>query len=83
MIKCKYCELKVGELFSLKCPYVEKLTSVGTHRVKDDKRVFRKEIEGASQVVDMYGNKCEASDWRMYPYKDMTVYKIEVEGRGN
>ncbi len=80
MKKCKYCELKVGDLFSLNCSGVNAITAGGNIiRIKGDKRIFKKEREGASAVIDGYGNKHEPSSWRMYPYLDMPVWKVEEE----
>ena len=80
MKKCKYCELKIGDLFSLNCSGVKTHTASGNLiRIKGDKRIFKKEREGASEVIDAYGEKCEPSSWRMYPYIDMPVWKVEAE----
>lgn len=79
MTECKYCDLKVGDLFSLNCSTVFTYTAGGNIRsIKGDKRLFRKEQEGASMVIDEYGNKVEEHDWRMYPYTDMPVWKVVI-----
>lgn len=79
MTECKYCDLKTGDLFSLNCSTVFTYTAGGNLRsFKGDKRLFRKEKEGASMVIDEYGNKIETNDWRMYPYTDMPVWKVVI-----
>lgn len=79
MGKCKYCELKIGDLFCLNCSGVNTFTAGGNIiRIKGDKRIFRKEREGSSKVIDAYGNKCAPSSWRMYPYMDMPVWEVEA-----
>lgn len=79
MTECKYCDLKAGDLFSLNCSTVFTYTAGGNIRsIKGDKRLFRKEKEGASMVIDEYGNKHETDNWRMYPYTDMPVWKVVI-----
>lgn len=56
-----YEDLKVGETF--------KLSKEG------DKRVFRKEKEGAIQIRDSSGNPCETLGNMIYLYIGCTVYK--------
>lgn len=56
-----YEDLKVGETF--------KLSKEG------DKRVFRKEKEGAIQIRDSSGNPCEELGNMIYLYIGCTVYK--------
>ena len=78
MIKCKYYEVLVGDLFSLNCPYVRTATPLGEiHKIKGDKRVYRREKDGAIQVRDVYGDSCEARGYKVYPYYDEPVWKIE------
>jgi len=80
MKKCEYWELKVGDLFSLNCPCVNTRTAGGNIiKIKGDKRIFKKEREGASAFINEYGEKCEPSSWRMYPYLNMPVWKVEEE----
>lgn len=59
----KYKDLKNGDLFKL---------------FKNDKRTFKKESNGALQITDVYGYKCENSNFRVYPYLDMPVIKEVV-----
>ena len=56
----KYCDLKNGETFKV---------------IKNDRRVFKKESDGALQIKDRWGNPCETCGFRVYPYLTMTVYK--------
>ncbi len=77
MKECKYCDLEIGDLFSLNCSEVKTVTAGGNIvRIKGDKRIFKKEREGASEVIDEYGHKSPMSNWRMYPYMDMPVWKV-------
>ena len=57
----KYSELKEGELFKF------------IHR--NDKRVFRRDKEGSTQVVDAWGGKIVNPTFKVYPYMDMPVYR--------
>lgn len=78
MIECKYYELSVGDLFSLNCPYVRTATPLGEiHKIKGDKRVYRKENEGALQIRGIYGENCEDRSYKVYPYYNEPVWKIE------
>lgn len=45
-----------------------------------DKRVYRKDREGATQIVDAYGDPCENKANKIYPYVTMDVY---VKGKEN
>ena len=58
----KYCDLRNGETFKV---------------IKNDRRVFRKESDGALQIKDVSGYPCETRNFRVYPYLTMTVYKTE------
>lgn len=57
----KYSELKEGELFRL--------------NPRNDKRVFRRDKEGSTQVVDADGLKIVNPTFKAYPYMDMPVYR--------
>lgn len=65
LIKIAYKELKVGDEFIINLK-------------KNDKRVFRKENDGALQITDAYGDPCAERDYRIYCYFDMPVW-IESE----
>ena len=56
-----YGDLQVGDTFKL--------------NEKGDERVFRKEKEGAIQIRDSSGNRCEALGHRIYLYIGFPVYK--------
>ena len=56
-----YQELKEGDLFRITVS-------------KSDLRVYRRDKEGSTQIVDSYGM---SSNYKSYPYFSMTVYKIE------
>lgn len=56
-----YQELKEGDLFRITVS-------------KSDLRVYRRDKEGSTQIVDSYGM---TSNYKSYPYLSMTVYKIE------
>lgn len=60
LIKLTYKELKVGDEFII--------------NKKNDKRVFRKESNGALQIKDAYGFPCADKDFRIYCYLDMPVW---------
>ena len=66
LIKLTYKELKVGDEFII--------------NKKNDKRVFRKESNGALQIKDAYGDPCAERDYHIYGYLDMPVW-IENEVR--
>lgn len=68
----QYCYLSVGDKFTLNCKYTEAKTSFGTRRIKGDKRVFVKDEEGATEIIDCYGKK---TNWKCYPYLTMKVYR--------
>lgn len=55
-----YEDLKEGELFRI------------TSDLKD-KRVYRRDRDGSTQIVDSYGNRC---NYKSYPYLTMIVYKV-------
>lgn len=56
----------------------EKLNIGDTFKLfKSDKRVFRKEKEGAIQIRDSSGNRCEKEGFKMYLYIGCRVYKEE------
>lgn len=55
-----YEDLKEGELFRI------------TSDLKD-KRVYRRDKDGSTQIVDSYGNCC---NYKAYPYLTMRVYKV-------
>ena len=55
-----YEDLKEGELFRI------------TSDLKD-KRVYRRDRDGSTQIVDSYGNCC---NYKAYPYLTMIVYKV-------
>ena len=57
---CEYKDLKDGELF--------RITSE-----LNDKRVFRRDREGSTQINDINGNHC---DYKYYPYLTMKVYRL-------
>ena len=57
----KYSELKEGELFRM--------------HSKNDKRVFRRDKEGSTQVVGADGWKIYNPTFKVYPYMDMPVYR--------
>lgn len=56
-----YQELKEGDLFRITVS-------------KSDLRVYRRDKEGSTQIIDAYGM---SSNYKSYPYLSMTVYKIE------
>ena len=56
-----YQELKEGDLFRITVS-------------KSDLRVYRRDKEGSTQIVDSYGM---TSNFKSFPYLSMTVYKIE------
>ena len=56
----EYQVLKEGELF--------RITSE-----LNDKRIYRRDREGSTQISDMYGNSC---NYKSYPYLTMKVYKL-------
>ena len=64
LIKLTYKELNVGNEFII--------------NRKNDKRVFRKEKEGALQIKDADGFPCESRNFHIYCYMDMPVW-IESE----
>lgn len=68
-----YKDLKKGDIFTYNEPFVKTLT--GT--IKGDKRIYRKDREGATQIVDVYGDKIVNPTFKEYPYLTMTVYKVE------
>ena len=72
----KYCELSVGDVFTLNCDYTEDIRNGKIHKIKGDKRLFRKDAEGATEIRDMYGNP---NDWKVYPYLTMPVYRFGGE----
>lgn len=44
-----------------------------------DVRVFRKDREGATQIVDSFGSPCESRGYKIFPYLTMDVYVKEKE----
>lgn len=60
LIKKTYEELKIGDEFRIK--------------KSNDKRVFRKERNGALQIVDSDGYPCEKRGFRGYCYLTMPVW---------
>ena len=69
LIELTYKELKVGDEFII--------------NKKNDKRVFRKESNGALQIKDAYGYLCADRDYHIYGYLDMPVWIEAKEGEGN
>ena len=65
MNRLVYADLKVGDIFSLT-------------KDKKDLRRYRKAAEGATQIVDAYGIRDDSSNFKVYPYLKMTVYKEEL-----
>lgn len=57
----KYSELKEGELFKI--------------NPKNDKRVYRRDKEGSTLVVDAWGWRIVNPTFKEYPYMDMPVYR--------
>lgn len=78
---CKYSDLKVGDIFSYGCKSVKSVTGWGVQTIKGDKRLYRREHEGALMIVDAYGNPCEDHGYKEYPYLSMQVFKVEEEER--
>lgn len=70
-------EIKTEE--ELGCIMYEDLQVGDTFKLfeKGDERVFRKEKEGAIQIRDSSGNRCEELGHMMYPYIGFPVYKEE------
>lgn len=62
--KVKYRDISIGTKFALT-------------RNKKDLRLFEKRIEGAFQIMDSWGLKC---DFPIYPYLDMPIYVEEIKG---
>ena len=77
MKEVKYCELKYGDLFKLQPDNKMVVYDIYNHRTKD-RRVFRKTNDGALEIINCFGDKCEAQDYRVYCYSEMPVY-IEEE----
>ena len=65
--KVKYRNISIGTKFVLT-------------RNKKDLRLFEKRIEGAFQIIDSCGLKC---DFPIYPYLDMPIYIEELKGENN
>lgn len=70
-VNLTYGELKEGDIFSLGCKYVETING----KIKGDKRLFRKDREGATQVVDVYGDRIINPTFKIYCYLSMPVFK--------
>ena len=65
LIELTYKELKVGDEFIINKKY--------------DHRVFRKESNGALQIVDSYGFPCEKENHKVYCYLTMPVWVEQEE----
>ena len=64
LIEVEYREVKIGQEFKI---------------IKYDHRVYRKESNGALQIVDSYGFPCEKENHKVYCYLTMPVW-VEQEG---
>ena len=69
LIELTYKELKVGDEFII--------------NRKNDKRVFRKESNGALQIKDAYGFPCEKENQKIYCYLTMPVWVEHEESEGS
>ena len=63
LTEVKYQEVKIGQEFKI---------------IKYDYRVYRKESNGALQIVDSYGFPCEKENHKVYCYLTMPVW-VEQE----
>jgi len=68
LIEVEYQEVKVGQEFKI---------------IKYDHRVYRKESNGALQIVDSYGVPCEKENYKVYCYMTMPVWVEQEESEGN
>lgn len=66
MKKVIYNELNTGDIFAL------------TDNHKDQRR-YRRDKEGATEIVNAQGIKDLNSTFKVYPFWTMTVYKEEFE----
>lgn len=66
-----YDTLKEGDIFSFNCKYVRTLTG----NIKGDKRRYRKDKEGATEIIDIYGCRHVNPTYKVYPYLTEKVYK--------
>ena len=64
LIEVKYQEVKIGQEFKI---------------IKYDYRVYRKESNGALQIVDSYGFPCEKENHKVYCYLTMPVWVEQEE----
>ena len=79
MKKTKYFMLNEGDEFMLQDGGMVNVNPSSTVSMTiPDKRVFRKDKEGATQIMDEYGN-CEIRGFKIYPYLGMDVYVKEGE----
>lgn len=76
MKEVKYCDLKYGDEFMLQAPGKMVMYDIYGHRTYD-RRVYRKTNDGALEIINCHGDKCEAQNYRMYPYLTMPVW---IEG---
>lgn len=63
LIEVEYREVKIGQEFKI---------------IKYDHRVYRKERNGALQIVDSYGFPSENENYKVYCYQTMPVW-VEQE----
>ena len=68
LIEVEYREVKVGQEFKI---------------IKYDHRVYRKESNGALQIVDSYGFPCEKENHKVYCYLTMPVWVEQEESEDN
>ena len=68
LIEVEYREVKVGQEFKI---------------IKYDHRVYRKESNGALQIVDSYGVPSENENHKVYCYLTMPVWVEQKESEDN
>jgi len=76
MKQIRYCDLAVGDEFKLQPDNKMVEYDLYGHRTKD-RRVLRKTNDGALEVINCFGVKCEEQNFRHYLYLTMPVYVEE------
>lgn len=78
MKEVRYGDLKYGDEFMIQAPGKMVQYDLDGHRTKD-RRVFRKTNDGALEIIDRHGTKCEEQNYRVYPFSAVPVW-IWIKG---
>lgn len=76
MKEMTYGDLEYGDEFKISPDGKRVVYDVYGHRTLD-RRWFRKTNDGSLEIIDCFGNPCEAQNYRIYCYLTMPVYVRE------